>query len=171
MPFCRFRTQAPDACCRRGLPHTPTCRPHETPSTGLSSSARQVGQITPAAGITSPGRGILWGMTIKAGPAALTLGGILLAIGLFLGFSPSGATTQLTTYFGTDCGSVFVHDPSAQCDQARNGRATTTWAFVIAGGLLALAGGVITVSGRTDDTPAARAAARAAARTQDDPTT
>ena len=96
----------------------------------------------------------------------MLLGGVLLAVGLVLGFVPVSAA-------GASCGSGFVgssaplsaefaaalggrsSDAGAACDAARSPFRVVAWALVVPGALL-LAGLVLGGTGKRTETPAER---------------
>jgi hypothetical protein len=101
-------------------------------------------------------------MTIKLNALLLTLGALLFGVGLILGLAPMSQS-------GANCGSAFspsndavvsdyadalsgfgVHDAAGQCRDALSGRRGISLALVIPGVLLALGGGVVTASGKSE---------------------
>jgi hypothetical protein len=86
-------------------------------------------------------------MTIKLNALLLTLGAMLLGVGLILGLVPMSQS-------GSNCGSAFSPNgysiqPSL-CNDALSSRRGIALALTIPGALLALIGAAVTASGKTD---------------------
>jgi hypothetical protein len=82
------------------------------------------------------------GMTIKLNTLLLILGTLFFGAGLILGLAPMSQS-------GYDCGSAFSpngYNGAAQCKDALSGWRGVSLALIIPGALLALSGGVVTIS-------------------------